>query len=77
MSDPFRQVEKHLRQLERLNFQLNGTSDPYSRKTFAKELKREAEAAGKAVKKYLEQNGDPQKIADFYKLAHHGDNPKD
>ena len=55
MIDPFKQVEQHLRQLKRLNAKLNGSSDPYSRQAFAAELKREADAAGKAVKKYLEQ----------------------
>ena len=69
MNDPFKKVEKHLIRLKKLNERLNWASDPYTRKYFANELKREAGIAGKAVKIHIAQNGDPRKVAEFYKLT--------
>lgn len=77
MSDLFKQVEKHLIRLKRLNERLNRAFDPYTRISFANELKREADITGKAVKKYIEQNGDPQKVAEFYKLTRNHKPTKD
>jgi hypothetical protein len=77
MNDLFKQVEKHLIRLKTLNERLNQGSDPYIRKFFANELKREADIAGKAVKKYIKQDGDPQKVAEFYKLTRNRKTAKD
>ncbi len=77
MTDTFEPIEQHLRRLKYLSNRLNETSDPFVRKSYAEELEREADRAGQAVKKYLEQNGDPKKIADFYKSMDDGNNADD
>ena len=65
-SDHFTAVKKHIERLGKLTDDISNTTEPYVKKRLSDELAREAEAAGTAVKKYIQSGGDPEKVAAFY-----------
>jgi len=67
-ADHLRAVEKHITRLGKLTDDISNTTEPYVRKSLSDQLAREAEAAGTAVKKYIQSGGDPEKVAAFYNL---------
>lgn len=69
MKDSYEDVEKHLLKLQELKRKLDGISERYFRNSVNKEIKRQARAAGEAVKDYIGAGGDPQKIADYFRAG--------